>query len=132
MNALKAMLIAIPTPLAYIMLVCGGAVVLLMATRLGYGLYIAKTVKKWIIWAEENITGDKMGAERKAKIVELLRGMTPDWLDWAITDKTLDFIVQVVFNFTKKKLDDYMEKKSKETTTVAHFGKVGEDKNHKE
>lgn len=133
MNALKVMLTAIPTPLAFVLLVCGGAVVLLMAARLGYGLYIAKTVKKWIIWAEENISGDKMGAERKAKIVELLRGMTPDWLDWAITDKTLDFIVQIVFNFTKKKLDDYMEKKSAETTTVAHFGNVGEDnKNRKE
>ena len=62
-----------------------------------------------------------------------VRGYTPDWLDWAINERTLDWIVQIVFNFTKKKLEDYMEKKSAETTTVAHFGNVGEDnKNRKE
>jgi C4-dicarboxylate transporter DctM subunit len=38
-----------------------------------------------------------------------------------------------LFDFTKKKLEDYMAKKSVETTTVAHFGNVGEDnKNRKE
>ena len=37
-------------------------------------------------------------------------------------------IVQLVFDFTKKKLEDYMAKKSAETTTVAHFGNVGENK----
>ncbi len=57
-------------------------------------------------------------------------GYTPDWLDWAINERTLDWIVQIVFNCTKKKLEDYMEKKSVETTqTVARFGKVGEGKN---
>ncbi len=132
MEVLKTALNVIPVWLAYILLACGGLVVVVMATRLGYGLYIAKTIRKWIIWAEENITGDKMGAERKAKIVEVLRDMTPDWLDWIITDKTLDFFVQVVFNLMKKTLDDYVEAKSKETTAVAHFGKVGEDKNRKE
>ena len=41
--------------------------------------------------------------------------------------------MQLVFDFTKKKLEDYMAKKSVETTTVAHFGNVGEDnKNRKE
>lgn len=34
----------------------------------------------------------------------------------------------LVFDFTKKKLEDYMAKKSAETTTVAHFGNVGENK----
>ena len=57
-----------------------------------------------------------------------LRGYTPDWLDWAINERTLDWIVQLVFDFTKKKLEDYMAKKSVETTTVARFGKAGEDK----
>ena len=36
--------------------------------------------------------------------------------------------MQLVFDFTKKKLEDYMAKKSTETTTVASFGKAGEDK----
>ena len=73
------------------------------------------------------------GAEKKAHVIAVLRGYTPDWLDWAINERTLDWIVQIVFNFTKKKLEDYMEKKSAETTTVAHFGNVGEDnKNRKE
>lgn len=60
--------------------------------------------------------------------IAVLRGYTPDWLDWAINERTLDWIVQLVFDFTKKKLEDYMAKKSVETTTVARFGKAGEDK----
>ena len=52
---------------------------------------------------------------------------------WIVNERTLDWIVQLVFDFTKKKLEDYMAKKSAETTTVAHFGNVGEDnKNRKE
>ena len=66
--------------------------------------------------------------EKKAHVIAVLRGYTPDWLDWAINERTLDWIVQLVFDFTKKKLEDYMAKKSAETTTVAHFGNVGEDK----
>ena len=132
MNALKVMLTAIPTPLAFVLLVCGGAVVLLMAVRLGYGLVVAKTVYKWIVNAEEKF-GSGAGAEKKAHVIAVLRGYTPDWLDCTINERTLDWIVQIVFNFTKKKLEDYMEKKSAETTTVAHFGNVGEDnKNRKE
>ena len=132
MNALKVMLTAIPTPLAFVLLVCGGAVVLLMAVRLGYGLVVAKTVYNRIVNAEEKF-GSGAGAEKKAHVIAVLRGYTPDWLDWAINERTLDWIVQIVFNFTKKKLEDYMEKKSAETTTVAHFGNVGEDnKNRKE
>ena len=46
----------------------------------------------------------------------------------AINERTLDWIVQLVFDFTKKRLEDYMAKKSAETTTVAHFGNVGENK----
>ena len=68
------------------------------------------------------------GAEKKAHVIAVLRGYTPDWLDWAINERTLDWIVQLVFDFTKKKLEDYMAKKSTETTTVARFGKAGEDK----
>ena len=78
-------------------------------------------------YAEEKF-GSGAGAEKKAHVIAVLRGYTPDWLDWAINERTLDWIVQIVFNFTKKKLEDYMEKKSAETTTVAHFGNVGENK----
>ena len=85
------------------------------------------TVYKWIVNAEEKF-GAGAGAEKKAHVIAVLRGYTPDWLDWAINERTLDWIVQLVFDFTKKKLEDYMAKKSVETTTVARFGKAGEDK----
>ena len=54
-------------------------------------------------------------------------GFTPDWLDWAINERTLDWIVEVVFKFSKKKLAAYMEKKNAATTTVAHFGEDGKN-----
>ena len=60
--------------------------------------------------------------------IDTLREITPDWLDWAINEKTLDWIVEVVFKISKKKLAAYMEKKNRETTTVARFGQAGEDK----
>ena len=109
MDILKSFLMIFPEWLAAILVAVGAVVAALGLVRLGYGLFVAKTVYKWIVNAEEN---------------------TPDWLDWAINEKTLDWIVQMVFNVTKNKLEDYMEKKSAETTqTVAHFGNVGEDKN---
>lgn len=110
-----------------IFMVVGLVVTALAAVRLGYGLVVAKTVYKWIVNAEEKF-GAGAGAEKKAHVIAVLRGYTPDWLDWAINERTLDWIVQLVFDFTKKKLEDYMAKKSVETTTVARFGKAGEDK----
>ena len=77
----------------------------LAAVRLGYGLVVAKTVYKWIVNAEEKF-GSGAGAEKKAHVIAVLRGYTPDWLDWAINERTLDWIVQLVFDFTKKKLED--------------------------
>lgn len=112
------------TWLACIFMVVGLVVTALAAVRLGYGLVVAKTVYKWIVNAEEKF-GSGAGAEKKAHVIAVLRGYTPDWLDWAINERTLDWIVQLVFDFTKKKLEDYMAKKSAETTTVAHFGNVG-------
>lgn len=51
----------------------------------------------------------------------------------ALANDILAKCQEQVFDFTKKKLEDYMAKKSVETTTVAHFGNVGEDnKNRKE
>ena len=125
-NILKVFLMAFPEWLACIFMV-GLVVTALAAVRLGYGLVVAKTVYKWIVNAEEKF-GSGAGAEKKAHVIAVLRGYTPDWLDWAINERTLDWIVQLVFDFTKKKLEDYMVKKSTETTTVARFGKAGEDK----
>lgn len=131
-NILKVFLMAFPEWLACIFMVVGLVVTALAAVRLGYGLVVARTVYKWIVNAEERF-GSGAGAEKKAHVIAVLRGYTPDWLDWAINERTLDWIVQLVFDFTKKKLEDYMAKKSVETTTVAHFGNVGEDnKNRKE
>lgn len=124
---LKVFLMAFPEWLACIFMVVGLVVTALAAVRLGYGLVVAKTVYKWIVNAEEKF-GSGAGAEKKAHVIAVLRGYTPDWLDWAINERTLDWIVQLVFDFTKKKLEDYMAKKSAETTTVAHFGNVGENK----
>lgn len=126
-NILKVFLMAFPEWLACIFMVVGLVVTALAAVRLGYGLVVAKTVYKWIVNAEEKF-GAGAGAEKKAHVIAVLRGYTPDWLDWAINERTLDWIVQLVFDFTKKKLEDYMAKKSVETTTVARFGKAGEDK----
>ena len=136
-NILKVFLMAFPEWLACIFMVVGLVVTALAAVRLGYGLVVAKTVYKWIVNAEEKF-GSGAGAEKKAHVIAVLRGYTPDWLDWAINERTLDWIVQLLpkdllrkiqkFDFTKKKLEDYMAKKSAETTTVAHFGNVGENK----
>lgn len=123
-NILKVFLMAFPEWLACIFMVVGLVVTALAAVRLGYGLVVAKTVYKWIVNAEEKF-GSGAGAEKKAHVIAVLRGYTPDWLDWAINERTLDWIVQLVFDFTKKKLEDYMAKKSAETTTVAHFGNGG-------
>ena len=129
MDILKSFLMIFPEWLAAILVAVGAVVTALGLVRLSYGLFVAKTVYKWIVNAEEKF-GSGMGAEKKAHVIAVLRGYTPDWLDWAINEKTLDWIVQMVFNVTKNKLEDYMEKKSAETTqTVAHFGNVGEGKN---
>ena len=110
-NILKVFLMAFPEWLACIFMVVGLVVTALAAVRLGYGLVVAKTVYKWIVNAEEKF-GAGAGAEKKAHVIAVLRGYTPDWLDWAINERTLDWIVQLVFDFTKKKLEDYMAKKS--------------------
>ena len=106
-NILKVFLMAFPEWLACIFMVVGLVVTALAAVRLGYGLVVAKTVYKWIVNAEEKF-GSGAGAEKKAHVIAVLRGYTPDWLDWAINERTLDWIVQLVFDFTKKKLEDYM------------------------
>ena len=72
-----------------------------------------------------------MGEEKKKQVIKALRDLTPDWLDWAINEKFLDFFVELIFKVTKSKLEAYMEKKSKETATVARFGKAGEDNDKK-
>ena len=125
MEVLKSFLMAFPTWLSFIFMVLGMAATALFALRLGYGVFIAKTAYEWIEWAEANIVGSKMGAEKKQKVIETLRGFTPDWLDWAINERTLDWIVEAVFKFSKKKLAAYMEKKNAATTTVAHFDQDG-------
>ena len=73
-------------------MVVGLVVTALAAVRLGYGLVVAKTVYKWIVNAEEKF-GSGAGAEKKAHVIAVLRGYTPDWLDWAINERTLDWIV---------------------------------------
>lgn len=89
-NILKVFLMAFPEWLACIFMVVGLVVTALAAVRLGYGLVVAKTVYKWIVNAEEKF-GSGAGAEKKAHVIAVLRGYTPDWLDWAINERTLDW-----------------------------------------
>ena len=90
-NILKVFLMAFPEWLACIFMVVGLVVTALAAVRLGYGLVVAKTVYKWIVNAEEKF-GSGAGAEKKAHVIAVLRGYTPDWLDWAINERTLDLL----------------------------------------
>ncbi|MEI3249008.1 MAG: hypothetical protein V8R95_00955 [Faecalibacterium sp.] len=77
-NILKVFLMAFPEWLACIFMVVGLVVTALAAVRLGYGLVVAKTVYKWIVNAEEKF-GAGAGAEKKAHVIAVLRGYTPDW-----------------------------------------------------
>lgn len=63
MEIMKSFLMAFPTWLSFIFMVVGMIVTALFAVRLGYGVVVAKTVYKWIEWAETNIVGSKMGEE---------------------------------------------------------------------
>ena len=65
MEIMKSFLMAFPTWLSFIFMVVGMIVTALFAVRLGYGVVVAKTVYKWIEWAETNIVGSKMGEEKK-------------------------------------------------------------------
>ena len=91
MDILKSFLMIFPEWLAAILVAVGAVAAALGLVRLGYGLFVAKTVYKWIVNAEEKF-GSGMGAEKKAHVIAVLRGYTPDWLDWAINEKTLDWV----------------------------------------
>lgn len=127
MEAIKMVISVMPAWMAVVCLFGGVFIGALALVRLGYSVVVAKAAYKWICWAEENVIGSKMGEEKKKQVIKALRDLTPDWLDWAINEKFLDFFVELIFKVTKSKLEAYMEKKSKETATVARFGKAGED-----
>ena len=131
MEAIKMVISAMPAWMAVVCLFGGVFIGALALVRLGYSVVVAKAAYKWICWAEENVIGSKMGEEKKKQVIKALRDLTPDWLDWAINEKFLDFFVELIFKVTKSKLEAYMEKKSKETATVARFGKAGEDNDKK-
>jgi hypothetical protein len=131
MEAIKMVISAMPAWMAVVCLVGGVFIGALALVRLGYSVVVAKAAYKWICWAEENVIGSKMGEEKKKQVIKALRDLTPDWLDWAINEKFLEFFVELIFKVTKSKLEAYMEKKSKETATVARFGKAGEDNDKK-
>lgn len=78
MDVLKSFLMIFPEWLAAILVAVGAVVTALGLVRLGYGLFVAKTVYKWIVNAEEKF-GSGMGAEKKAHVIAVLRGYTPDW-----------------------------------------------------
>ena len=126
-NILKVFLMAFPEWLACIFMVVGLVVTALAAVRLGYGLVVAKTVYKWIVNAEEKF-GSGAGAERKPMSLPYCVGIPrTGWTGQSMSGRWIGSCSSCS-TFTKKKLEDYMAKKSTETTTVARFGKAGEDK----
>ena len=69
--------------------------------------------------------GQRAAEESKDEIANALKGSQMVFITagmgGAINERTLDWIVQLVFDFTKKKLEDYMAKKSVETLSLIHI-----------
>lgn len=65
MDILKSFLMIFPEWLAAILVAVGAVAAALGLVRLGYGLFVAKTVYKWIVNAEEKF-GSGMGAEKES------------------------------------------------------------------
>lgn len=92
MEAIKMVISAMPAWMAVVCLFGGVFIGALALVHLGYSVVVAKAAYKWICWAEENVIGSKMGEEKKKQVIKALRDLTPDWLDWAINEKFLDFL----------------------------------------
>lgn len=81
---LKSFLMIFPEWLAAILVMVGAVVAALGLVRLGYGLFVAKTVYKWIVNAEEKF-GAGAGVQPghcRAEISSAFKGKRPGLENW--------------------------------------------------
>lgn len=106
MNALTNLLTIIPGWLALLLMLGGLAFYITGAIRLGYGASVRPLVLDLIENAEHEIQGTKRGAERKAWVTAKLRAALDAskfgrLFSWAITDETIDKVIQFFFDRAK-------------------------------
>ena len=99
----------IPAPVAAVLMLGGFIFYALGCIRLGYGAAVKPLVLDLIERAEQEIQGTKRGAERKAWVAQMLRTAlsASKWgklISWAITDETINTIIQFFFDRAKAAL----------------------------
>ena len=109
MEAIRNLLTALPTPVAFVLMLGGFVFYAMGCIRLGYGAAVKGTVLDLIEQAEHEIQGTKRGAERKAWCVKILRTAlnASKWgklISWAITDETIGTVIQFFFDRMKAAL----------------------------
>lgn len=109
MEAVNIFLNAVPGPVALALMLGGFIFYALGCIRLGYGAAVKPTVLQLIEQAEKDIQGTKKGAERKAWVAQMLRTALATskygrFISWAITDETLDIVIQFFFDRVKETL----------------------------
>lgn len=103
MNALTNILTIIPGWLALLLMLGGLAFYVTGAIRLGYGASVRPLVLDLIENAEHEIQGTKRGQERKAWVAAKLHTALDAsrfgrLFSWAITDETIDKVIQFFFD----------------------------------
>lgn len=93
----------VPGWLALALMLGGFAFYVTGAVRLGYGASVRPLVLDLIENAEHEIQGTKRGQERKAWVAAKLRTALDAsrfgrLFSWAITDETIDKVIQVCFD----------------------------------
>ena len=96
----------VPGWLALVLMLGGFAFYVLGAIRLGYGASVRPLVLDLIERAEHEIQGTKRGVERKAWVAAKLRTALDAsrfgrLFSWAITDETIDRVIQFCFDRAK-------------------------------
>jgi hypothetical protein len=109
MEAVSNFLNAVPGPVALALMLGGFIFYALGCIRLGYGAAVKPTVLQLIEQAEKDIQGTKKGAERKAWVAQMLRAALATskygrFISWAITDETIDIVIQFFFDRVKETL----------------------------
>ena len=100
---LNTILTPLPAWLALVLIVVGAVSLALGLIRLGYGAAVRTLVLDLIDQAEREIQGTKLGAERKAWVVKMLRQYLNNsrWgklVSWAITEETMSKVIQFFFD----------------------------------
>lgn len=106
MEAVTNILTIIPGWLALLLMLGGLAFYITGAIRLGYGASVRPLVLDLIERAEHEIQGTKRGQERKAWVAAKLRTALDAsrfgrLFSWAITDETIDKVIQFFFDRAK-------------------------------